>query len=156
VNRPSSEQHKTHKENLERKPGLFNQRGICWLVPRSNAPFIVRPGVSGDLGSVAEYHASTTGSRVYARRVALGMTQEELERRTGLKPTAISHFECGRRKPCLKNLLLLCGALECSPNDLLLGANNSDQKHFCAVRQEHYGPQICGFRTGRRVHECCF
>jgi hypothetical protein len=25
--------------------------------------------------------------------------------------------------------------------------NNSDQKQFCSVRQEHYGPQICGFRT---------
>ncbi|MCX6858321.1 MAG: DNA methyltransferase [Verrucomicrobia bacterium] len=34
--------------------------------------------------------------------------------------------------------------------------NNSDQKHFCAVRQERYGPQICGFRTDRRVRECCF
>lgn len=86
-------------------------------------PRFVRPGVSGDLGSVAEYHASTTGSRVYARRIALGMTQEETARRTGLSPTAISHFEHGRRKPCLKSLLLICGALECSPDDLLLGAN---------------------------------
>ena len=92
-----------------------------------NLPRFVRPCAAGDLGTVAEYHASATGSRVYARRIALGMTQEELEQRTGLKPTAISHFECGRRKPCLKNLLLLCGALECSPNDLLLGANVSDQ-----------------------------
>lgn len=92
--------------------------------PAVDLPRLVRPGVSGDLGSVAEYHSFTTGSRVYARRVALGMTQEELGRRTGLKPTAISHFESGRRKPCLKNLLLLCGSLECSPNDLLLGANH--------------------------------
>lgn len=86
-------------------------------------PSFVRPGVSGDVGSVAEYHAFTTGSRAYARRIALGMTQEELKQRTGLKPTAISHFECGRRRPCLKNLLLLCFALQCSPNDLLLGVN---------------------------------
>lgn len=75
---------------------------------------------SGDLGSVAEYNTLTTRSRVHARMVALGMTQEELERKTGLKKSAIRHFECGRRRQCVKNLLIICSALECTPNDLLL------------------------------------
>jgi hypothetical protein len=43
ANRPSIAQHKTHiKQPSERKPGLFNQRGIGWFVPRSHAPFHVR------------------------------------------------------------------------------------------------------------------
>jgi hypothetical protein len=54
ANRPSSEQHKTHKEILERKPGLFNQRGIFWLVPRSNAPFIVQAWLGGSELSSSE------------------------------------------------------------------------------------------------------
>ena len=28
-----------------------------------------------------------------------------------------------------------------------LWPNNSDQKQFCSVRQDRYGPQNCGFRT---------
>lgn len=70
---------------------------------------------------LAEYHAFALGSRIFDRRESVCMTQEELSIATGLKPTAISHFERGRRKPCIKNLLLLCSALKCSPNHLLLG-----------------------------------
>lgn len=47
------------------------------------------------------------------------LSQTDLAKLTGLKPSAISHFETSQRTPCLKNLILLCIGLNCSPNDLL-------------------------------------
>lgn len=40
-----------------------------------------------------------------------GMTQEELARATGLTAMHISHFECGRRLPCLRSFRELMFAL---------------------------------------------
>lgn len=48
-----------------------------------------------------------------------GMTQAELAEKTGLQPTAISHFETGARRPCIENLRKLCKALRCSADSLL-------------------------------------
>lgn len=53
-------------------------------------------------------------------RESRGITQSDLAERTGLKPSAISHFESGRRRPCLANLVKLADALGCSA-DVLLG-----------------------------------
>jgi len=39
---------------------------------------------------------STTGNRIKALREALGLTQKELAKRSGLKQAAISHIERGR------------------------------------------------------------
>lgn len=49
------------------------------------------------------------------------MTQTDLAQATGLKPSAISHFEGGRRKPSMKNLILLANTLEVSIDDLIGG-----------------------------------
>ena len=54
-----------------------------------------------------------------AARVAHGWTQDELGKRTGLKAAAISHFESGRRTPCMGNLIRLCRALNVSADHLL-------------------------------------
>lgn len=48
------------------------------------------------------------------------MTARELAQRSGLTPMAISHFECGRRAPSLRNLARLADALGVS-TDFLLG-----------------------------------
>lgn len=48
------------------------------------------------------------------------LTQEQLAEKTGLKPTAISHFECGQRKASLENLCRLCNALNIEPQCLLI------------------------------------
>jgi len=47
------------------------------------------------------------------------LTQEELARRAGLNYMEISHYEAGRRKPGLDNILKLCDGLGCTPNQLL-------------------------------------
>lgn len=52
-------------------------------------------------------------------RASKGMTQTELADRSGLHPSAISHFEIGSREPELKNIIRLCQGLNCKPNDLI-------------------------------------
>lgn len=59
--------------------------------------------------------------RVRKIREDRGMLQTDLAERTGLQGAAISHFECGRRKPSLKNLIALIEALDVSADWLLLG-----------------------------------
>ena len=52
-------------------------------------------------------------------RAEKGMSQTELAEKTGLQPCAISHFESGRRRPNVKNLLKLATALGVSTDSLL-------------------------------------
>jgi transcriptional regulator with XRE-family HTH domain len=55
-------------------------------------------------------------------RMSLGITQNELHKRTGLSREAIKGYESGRNKPGAKELKLLCEALQISPNQLLFGS----------------------------------
>ncbi len=53
-------------------------------------------------------------------RLAVGISQGELARRTRLQASAISHFETGQRKPSIDNLVRIAKALDVS-TDYLLG-----------------------------------
>lgn len=46
-------------------------------------------------------------------------SQTDLAKKTGLQPSAISHFENGRRTPSVKNLIKLANALNCSIDSLV-------------------------------------
>ena len=65
-------------------------------------------------------YAKEIGERL--KHVRCTLTQKEVAERTGLKVATISHFECGRRTPCAKNLAIICEALHCS-SDFILGIN---------------------------------
>jgi transcriptional regulator with XRE-family HTH domain len=52
-------------------------------------------------------------------RKARAWTQDELGREAELHPTAIAHYEAGRRKPSMKNLLALASAFGISTDELL-------------------------------------
>jgi len=54
-------------------------------------------------------------------REFLGLTQSELARRTGLQPSAINHFEAGRREPTMQNLVKLAEGLGVTTDRLLFG-----------------------------------
>jgi transcriptional regulator with XRE-family HTH domain len=69
-----------------------------------------KPGVGG------------VGERLKSARELRHMTQADLATKTGLKECAISHFECGRRLPCVRNLRALSIALNTSA-DYLLDSN---------------------------------
>ncbi len=47
------------------------------------------------------------------------MTQAGLAKAAGLKTSAVSHFESGRRTPCVRNLVLLSDHLQVSVDQLL-------------------------------------
>lgn len=49
-----------------------------------------------------------------------GLSQSELAEKAGLQPSAVSHFETGRRSPSFDNLKALSEALQVS-TDYLLG-----------------------------------
>jgi len=58
--------------------------------------------------------------RLRAAREYRGLNQGELASRSGLQPSAISHFETGARKPSFDNLHLLAETLDVTI-DYLLG-----------------------------------
>lgn len=58
--------------------------------------------------------------RLRCAREYRGLTQGELAERSGLQPSAISHFETGTRKPSFDNLRLLADTLDVT-TDYLLG-----------------------------------
>ena len=68
---------------------------------------------------------STPSSSIFPERLRCsreyrGLTQSELAERSGLQPSAISHFETGTRKPSFDNLRLLADTLDIT-TDYLLG-----------------------------------
>jgi transcriptional regulator with XRE-family HTH domain len=58
--------------------------------------------------------------RLRSAREGRGMSQSELAQKSGLQPSAVSHFETGRRSPSFDNLRKLADALSVS-TDFLLG-----------------------------------
>ncbi len=59
------------------------------------------------------------GNRMRLHREKRGMTQDELSRRLGVTPQALSHWEVGRCEPSLRKLVRLCVALGTTANELL-------------------------------------
>ena len=56
----------------------------------------------------------------YIRSTIMGISQEQLARKTGIDRRVISDFELGKRIPSLKQALLLSKALKCSVNDIFI------------------------------------
>ena len=52
-------------------------------------------------------------------RKAKGLYQDELSIEAEMTPKAVAYYETSRRKPGLDNIIKLCRALECEPNDLI-------------------------------------
>lgn len=70
-------------------------------------------------GSVQRLRVVQFRYRLRESRLSSGFSQAELANETGLMPSAIAHFEAGRRTPSIHNLYALCVALGC-PSDFLL------------------------------------
>jgi transcriptional regulator with XRE-family HTH domain len=66
--------------------------------------------------------------RLKAARELRGLSQEQVAERSGLQPSAISHFETGSRKPSFDNLKRLADALRVS-TDYLLGRTAHPEGH---------------------------
>ena len=57
-------------------------------------------------------------------REAKGYSFADLHRLTGLSRTTLHQYEAGTRKPGARELVLLCSALETSPNRILFGTDD--------------------------------
>lgn len=63
------------------------------------------------------------GENIRKRRNQLGLTQDQLAEMTGYRNrSSITKIEQGENDPTQSKLLLLAAALQCSPGDLLQGA----------------------------------
>lgn len=63
---------------------------------------------------------SSLGGRIRARRLALGLTQEDLARRAGVPLVTVNRIENGHQRPRRQTLLKLARALGAEPAELLL------------------------------------
>lgn len=64
------------------------------------------------------------GIRVRAARRQKGMTQEELAEKAGISASFLGHIERGSRIASLETLVLLCNALQVTPQALLTASLN--------------------------------
>lgn len=62
----------------------------------------------------------TLGNRLKERRTLVGLSQTRLANLTSTTQQRIALWELDRIAPSVPNLLKLCEALDCTPNDLLL------------------------------------
>lgn len=58
-------------------------------------------------------------ARLKARRIELGLTQQQLGDQVALKRTSISNIEAGEQKPPLHVIYAICIALQLEPLDIL-------------------------------------
>lgn len=93
----------------------------------------------------------TFGERLAQLREAKGWSQTDLAGRAGMKPSAVSHFECGRREPRLANVMRIIEALRCDANELLGTSHMGRLREACemyeAVRQ-HISPSMWNLAEG--------
>lgn len=94
------------------------------LVPNKNPGKGYRRNRQQRIYGVVFYMSSTAAAAFQARlresRERRQMSQSELAKASGFQPSAVSHFETGKRSPSFENLRRLADALEVT-TDYLLG-----------------------------------
>lgn len=70
------------------------------------------------------------GRRIATLRRLKGLTQEQLAERADVTNNYISHIENCRLIPSLETVVKLCGALEVTPDELLLGASTQEKNYL--------------------------
>ena len=83
---------------------------------------------------------TTIGSRIAARRRALGLTQAQVSERCEVNDNYISNIERSKSIPSLETLMRLCEALEITPDALLLGTSvYTGEERWRSVAQQLRG-----------------
>jgi transcriptional regulator with XRE-family HTH domain len=73
---------------------------------------------------IVKHMKKTFSERLKAARELRGLSQAELAEKTGLQPSAVSHFESESRSPSFDNLKRLADALDVT-TDYLIGRADS-------------------------------
>lgn len=90
-------------------------------VALSSAALQPRPAAPADGLGLAEVDGATLGKRLRELRLAAGLTQAELARRTGIHRPNIARVEAGRHTPSLETLARLAQAIGVSTTRVLSG-----------------------------------
>ena len=67
------------------------------------------------------------GKRIRAWRLELGLTQNEIGKRAGIDPSAIAHYESGRRTPSFESIVRLARAFDVTI-DSFFGIENTQPR----------------------------
>jgi DNA-binding XRE family transcriptional regulator len=78
---------------------FLDARGGVFDIDAASLRAMLDPDAARRQFAVAEAAAQSLGERLRARRLALGVTQEQLASRSGLTQEMISHLERGRHQP---------------------------------------------------------
>lgn len=70
------------------------------------------------------------GKRITARRKQLGLKQSEVEERADLSYKYLSNIERGISIPSTEVIMRLASALEATPNEFLIGTNQSEEEEW--------------------------
>ncbi len=82
---------------------------------------------------------SLMGKRLADIRKSKKLTQEALAEKTDLANNYISNIENSRSIPSLETLAKLCGALEVTPNDILLGTSTTSELYMRKELEDKIG-----------------
>jgi transcriptional regulator with XRE-family HTH domain len=69
-------------------------------------------------------HPQPFGRRISERRVAAGLTQQQLSERVAMSRAALSHLEVGITVASERTVCLLAGVLDLEPHDLVAGTDD--------------------------------
>jgi transcriptional regulator with XRE-family HTH domain len=83
---------------------------------------------------MAKKRSDQISKAMKARRLALGRSQKDVARAAETTPAAISHIESGVRQPSADLLTRIARALDCTVNDLIMGAVMSPGENLCVTR----------------------
>lgn len=78
--------------------------------------------------------ADIFAARLRTAREHRQLSQSELADKTGLLPSAISHFETGRRSPSFANLKALSDALKVTTDYLIGRSDSMDMSNAAAIK----------------------
>ena len=98
-----------------------------WIVPHFAAQAIIISKTKR-MCSRMEINYQKLGRRIAGRRKELGLKQAKVCEMCELSDKYLSAIECARSIPSLDVLLRICDALETTPNDLLLGIRQGEDK----------------------------
>lgn len=73
---------------------------------------------------------ATIGRRVAELRKKQKLTQSRLAEKAEISNNYLSHIETAKSTPSLETLMNICGALDVTPNEILLGTKTTEKNYL--------------------------
>jgi transcriptional regulator with XRE-family HTH domain len=72
------------------------------------------------------------------------LSQSELAAKSGLQPSAVSHFESGRRSPSFQNLKAVADALQVTTDYLIGRSDEPNVSHVASIKLFRHAEKMSG------------